>query len=155
MPEVHQDHHICYRYALYSAPYSTCPRLTKLEVRGDSKLVKLYKRGELVKVHPRYSRGGRSTDPEDYPKELSAYAPRSPNYLRQQCRKLGESVGDFADNLNSRKIITMLRVNPQPLHNLTLWLSDFREDMPILARIANLSQRLHFQEQFPDCVLLS
>lgn len=99
MPEVHQDHHICYRYALYSAPYSTCPRLTKLEVRGDSKLVKLYKGGELVKVHPRYSRGGRSTDPEDYPKELSAYALRSPNYLRQQCRKLGESVGDFADKL--------------------------------------------------------
>lgn len=99
MPEVHQDHHICYRYALYSAPYSTCPRLTKLEVRGDSKLVKLYKRGELVKVHPRYSRGGRSTDPEDYPKELSAYTLRSPNYLRQQCRKLGESVGDFADKL--------------------------------------------------------
>ncbi len=99
MSEVHQDHHICYRYALYSAPYSTCPRLTKLEVRGDSKLVKLYKGGELVKVHPRYSRGGRSTDPEDYPKELSAYAPRSPNYLRQQCRKLGESVGDFADKL--------------------------------------------------------
>lgn len=98
---VHQDHHICYRYALYSAPYSTCPPGTKLEVRGDSKLVKIYKGGELVKVHPRYSRGGRSTDPEDYPKELSAYTLRSPNYLRQQCRKLGESVGDFADRLLS------------------------------------------------------
>lgn len=52
MSEVHQDHHICYRYALYSAPYSTCPRLTKLEVRGDSKLVKLYKGGGIGESPP-------------------------------------------------------------------------------------------------------
>ncbi|MCL0095115.1 hypothetical protein M1O52_01000 [Dehalococcoidia bacterium] len=45
---------------------------TKLEARGDSKLVQLDKRGELVKVH-----------------------------LRQQCRKLGEAIGDFADKLLS------------------------------------------------------
>jgi hypothetical protein len=32
--------------------------------------VRLYKRGELVKIHPRKPRGGRSTDPDDYPKEL-------------------------------------------------------------------------------------
>ncbi|MFH1925386.1 MAG: IS21 family transposase, partial [Chloroflexota bacterium] len=50
---VHQDHHIYYRYAIYSAPDSTCPPGTELEVRGDSKLVRLYRRGELVKVHPR------------------------------------------------------------------------------------------------------
>jgi transposase len=98
---VHQDHHIYYRYALYSAPDSTCPPGTKLEVRGDSKLVKLYLKGQLVKVHPRQPRGGRSTDPEDYPQELSAYTLRSPNYLRQQCRKQGEAIGDFADKLLS------------------------------------------------------
>ncbi|MCL0088413.1 hypothetical protein M1N87_01140 [Dehalococcoidia bacterium] len=98
---VHQDHHIYYRYAIYSAPYSTCPPGTKLEVRDDSKLVQLYKRGELVKVHLRQPRGGRSTDPEDYPPERTAYTLRSPNYLRQQCRKLGEAIGDFADKLLS------------------------------------------------------
>jgi len=96
---VHQDHHIYYRYAIYSAPYSTCPPGTKLEVRGDRKLVQLYKRGELVKVHLRQPRGGRSTDPEDYPSELTAYTLRSPNYLRQQCHKLGEAIGAFADKL--------------------------------------------------------
>jgi len=98
---VHQDHHIYYRYAIYSTPYSTCPPGTKLEVRGDSKLVKLYRNGELVKVHLRQPRGGRSTDPEDYPQELTAYTLRSPNYLRKQCRKLGEAIGTFADKLLS------------------------------------------------------
>jgi len=98
---VHQDHHIYYRYAIYSAPDSTCPPGTKLEVRGDSKLVKLYRNGGLVKVHPRQPCGGRSTDPEDYPRELTAYTLRSPNYLRQQSAKLGEAIGAFADKLLS------------------------------------------------------
>lgn len=96
---VHPDHHIYYRYAIYSAPYSSCPPGTKLEVRGDSKLVRLYRSGELVKVHPRQPRGGRSTDPDDYPPERTAYTLRSPNYLRQQSAELGESVGAFADKL--------------------------------------------------------
>ena len=96
---VHQDHHIYYRYAIYSAPYGTCPPGTKLEVRGDRKLVQLYRHGELVKIHLRQPRGGRSTDPEDYPPELTPYTLRSPNYLRRRSAELGESVGAFADKL--------------------------------------------------------
>jgi len=96
---VHQDHHIYYRYAIYSAPSSTCPPGTELEVRGDRELVRLYKRGELMKVHPRKPRGGRSTDPDDYPPELTPYTLRSPNYLRRRGAELGESVGAFADKL--------------------------------------------------------
>jgi transposase len=97
--KVHPDHHIAYRYALYSAPDSTCPPGTRLEVRGDSKLVRLYRRGELVKVHPRKPRGGRSTDPEDYPPEKTAYTLRSPNYMRRKMAELGENVGIFGDQL--------------------------------------------------------
>jgi len=96
---VHPDHHIAYRYALYSAPDSTCPPGTKLEVRGDSKLVRLYHRGVLVKVHPRRPRGGRATDPEDYPPEKTAYAMRSPNHLRRRMAELGEDVGAFGERL--------------------------------------------------------
>ena len=70
-------------------------------MRGDSKLVQLYKLGELVKVHPRKPRGGRSTDPEDYPPELTHYTLRSPNYLRRQSAELGEAIGAFADKLLS------------------------------------------------------
>jgi hypothetical protein len=98
---VHSDHHISYRYAIYSAPYNACPPGSKLEVRGDSKLVQLYHRGKLVKVHPRQPRGGRSTDPNDYPPELTAYTLRSPNYLRQKSAELGEAIGAFADKLLS------------------------------------------------------
>lgn len=98
---VHPDHHIAYRYALYSAPDSTCPPGTKLEVRGDTKLVRLYNRGVLAKVHPRQPRGGRSTDPEDYPKELTAYTLHSPNHLKRQLAELGEDVGIFAERLFS------------------------------------------------------
>jgi hypothetical protein len=96
---VHPDHHVAYRYALYSAPSTTCPPGTKLEIRGDSKLVRLYRRGELVKVHPRQPRGGRSTDPGDYPVELTAYTLRSPNYMRRQLAELGQEVGAFGERL--------------------------------------------------------
>jgi hypothetical protein len=96
---VHPDHHIAYRYALYSVPSTTCPPGTKLEVRGDSKLVRLYKKGMLIKVHPRQPRGGRHTDNEDYPAQLSAYTLRCPDRLRRQASDLGESVGAFADRL--------------------------------------------------------
>ena len=96
---VHPDHHISYKYALYSAPSITCPPGTKLEVRGDSKLVRLYQRGLLVKTHPRQCRGGRSTDQADYPPELTAYTLRSPDYLRRKCAALGEAVGTFASRL--------------------------------------------------------
>jgi len=96
---VHPDHHIAYRYALYSAPSTTCPPGTKLEVRGDTQLVRFYHRGLLVKVHPRQPRGGRATDPADYPKELSTYTLRCPDRLKRQSQELGESVGAFADRL--------------------------------------------------------
>lgn len=96
---VHPDHHIYYRYALYSAPYNNCPPGTKLEVRGDSKLVRLYKQGELVKIHPRKPRGGRSTDPDDYPPELTPYTLRSPIYLCRKSAELGVAVGAFAEKL--------------------------------------------------------
>jgi hypothetical protein len=86
---------------LYSAPDSTCPPGIRLEVRGDSKLVRLYNRGILAKVHPRQPRGGRSTDPEDYPKELTAYTLRSPKYMCRRLAELGDDVGVFAEKLFS------------------------------------------------------
>ena len=60
------------------------PPGTKLEVRCDRDLVKLYKAGALVKVHPRKPKGGRSTDADDYPPERTAYAMRAPDRLVRQ-----------------------------------------------------------------------
>jgi transposase len=96
---VHPDHHVSVQYALYSAPSTTCPPGTTLEARCDQTLVKLYRRGELVKVHPRQPKGGRSTDPEDYPAERTAYAMRAPDRVVQQAGKLGPNVGRFAERL--------------------------------------------------------
>ena len=96
---VHPDHHVSFQQALYSAPAATCPPGTKLEARGDRTLVKLYRRGELVKVHPRQPKGGRATDPDDYPPERTAYALRAPDRLIRQATALGPNVGAFAGRL--------------------------------------------------------
>jgi len=96
---VHPDHHVSVQYALYSAPSTTCPPGTKLEVRWDRDLVKLYKVGALVKVHPRKPKGGRSTDPDDYPPERTAYAMRAPDRLIRQAEALGPQIGQFAERL--------------------------------------------------------
>jgi transposase len=96
---VHPDHHVSFQYALYSAPSTTCPPGTELELRGDRALVKLYRRGELVKVHPRQPPGGRATDPDDYPPERTAYALRAPERLIRQATSLGPHVGVFAERL--------------------------------------------------------
>ncbi|MBI2767685.1 MAG: transposase [Chloroflexi bacterium] len=96
---VHPDHHVSYGQALYSVTSTTCPPGTKLEVRGDRGLVKLYRRGELVKVHPRQHRGGRSTDADDYPAEKTAYALRAPDRVVRKAAELGSSVEAFAQKL--------------------------------------------------------
>ena len=97
--KVHQDHHIQCRQALYSVPSSLCPPGQKVEVRVDSKLVRIYHRGQLIKTHVRQPRGGRATDPEDYPAHLSAYTTRAPDGIKSKAAELGPAVAEFADRL--------------------------------------------------------
>lgn len=96
---VHPDHHVSFGQALYSLPSATCPPGTKVEVRGDRALVKLYKKGELVKVHSRVARGQRMTDPADYPAEKTAYALRSTDGVVRRATTLGPNVAAFAQKL--------------------------------------------------------
>jgi transposase len=97
--KVHLDHHISFAQALYSLPSTTCPPGSKVEVRGDSGLVRIYRKGELVKTHVRRPPGGRATDPADYPAEKTPYALRSSDRIIQQARELGASVASFAEQL--------------------------------------------------------
>ena len=97
--KVHPDHHVACQYALYSVPASLCSPGQKMEVRVDSKLVRIYRRGKLVKVHDRQPRGGRSTDPEDYPAELTAYTMKAPERIKGESANLGPAVAEFADRL--------------------------------------------------------
>ena len=97
--KVHPDHHVACQYALYSVPSTLCPPGQQVEVGLGLKLVRIYHRGQLVKVHPRQPRGGRSTDPADYPAELSAYTLRAPDGIKRSAAEQGPAVGEFAERL--------------------------------------------------------
>ena len=97
--KVHPDHHIQCQQALYSVPSDVCPPGQQVEIRVDSKLVHIYHRGQLIKTHLRQPKGGRSTDPDDYPAELSAYTTRAPDRIKRSAVKLGPAVAEFAERL--------------------------------------------------------
>lgn len=96
---VGRDHHVQVARALYSVPTDAAAPGTALEARADRQLVRLYRRGELIKAHPRQPEGGRSTDVADYPPEVAVYAARSPEQLLAQAEALGEHIGQFAERL--------------------------------------------------------
>ena len=93
--KVHPDHHIQCQQALYSVPSDRCPPGRKVEIRLGSQLVHIYHRGELIKTHVRQAKGGRSTDPDDYPAELSPYTTRSPDRIKRNAAKLNRSQGEI------------------------------------------------------------
>ena len=102
--KVHPDHHVAGQYALYSVPASVCPPGQKVEIRLDSKLVRIYHRGKLIKIHQRQPRGGRATDPGDYPAELSAYTTKAPEGIKSGAALLGPAVAEFAERLFDDKL---------------------------------------------------
>ena len=97
--KVHPDHHVACQYALYSVPAALCPPGQQVEIGLGLKLVRIYHRGRLIKVHPRQPRGGRATDTQDYPAELSAYTLRAPEGIKRSAAELGPAVAIFADRL--------------------------------------------------------
>ncbi len=70
-----------------------------MEIGLGTKLVRIYHQGRLVKVHPRQSRGGRATDPLDYPAELTSYTLRAPEGIKRSAAEQGPAVAEFADRL--------------------------------------------------------
>jgi transposase len=95
--KAHPDHHIQFGKALYSVPTRHVGKT--VSVRGDSKLVRIYVKGELIKTHERMREGGRSTDYADYPKELAPYAMRNPDQMIQEARRHGKHLGLFMEAL--------------------------------------------------------
>lgn len=76
----------------------------KVTVRADSKLVRIYANGELIKTHEKKSPGGRSTDYDDYPKELTPYTLRDPQRMIRQATDLGPEIGRFMQELLSGEL---------------------------------------------------
>jgi transposase len=95
--KVHPDHHIQFDKALYSLPTRYVGR--QVWVRADSKVVRAYCGGELVKSYAREPPGGRCTDYEDYPKELAPYAMRDPARMIREAYEVGQHVGGFMAQL--------------------------------------------------------
>jgi transposase len=95
--KVHRDHHIEVAKALYSIPGNLIGQ--KVEVRADRQLVRVFHRGQLVKVHPRQKPGGRVTDAADLPAEKTAYALRDIEHLKHLARGHGHSIGAYAEAL--------------------------------------------------------
>ena len=97
--KVHPDHHVACQYALYSVPSSLCPPGQKVEIGLSSKLVQIFHRGKLIKLHPRQPRGGLSTDIADYPEELNTYTLRTPEGIKRRAAEQGPAVAELADRL--------------------------------------------------------
>ena len=93
-PKVAPDRHVQVAKALYSVPGELVGR--RLDARVDAHTVKLYWRGELIKVHPVVAPGRRQTDPGDLPAEVTAYAMRDLNTLQRKASAHGDHVGAYA-----------------------------------------------------------
>jgi len=94
-PKVHRDHHVEVARAIYSVPGNLIGQT--LTVRADRSTVKLFARGQLVKVHPRVGPGGRVTDAEDLPAERTTYALRDIDHLVAMARAHGPAIGAYAE----------------------------------------------------------
>ncbi len=105
--KVHPDHHIRFKNSLYSLPTKYISKT--VEVKGDSALVKIYFKGSLVKIHKRAESGKRSTDFDDYPKELAPYTLRNPKYQISEGYRRATEIGAFIED-----ILT----GPYPWHRL-------------------------------------
>ncbi len=91
---VHRDHHVEVARGLYSVPGNLIG--ARVEVRADSRLVRIWHRGQLIKTHPRQQPGRRSTDPADLPQHQAAYAMRDVGYLQRQAQDAGPAIGAYA-----------------------------------------------------------
>lgn len=93
-PKVAPDRHVQVAKALYSVPGELVGK--RIDARADTHSVKLYWRGELIKVHPAMAPGRRHTDPADLPAEVSIYAMRDIASLARKAAAHGAHVGTYA-----------------------------------------------------------
>jgi len=91
--KVHPDHHVMFAKALYSVP--TLYLGKEVTVRGDSRLVRIFFKSKLIKTHPKKHPGQRSTDYDDYPDELQAYARRDPEQMVRKASNVGPQTQRF------------------------------------------------------------
>lgn len=95
--KVHRDHHVQVAKALYSVPGDLLGQ--HVDVRADSRVVKVFAAGQLIKCHPRAKPGGRVTDPADLPGDKTDYAMRDIESQKAKAHRRGPAVGAFAETV--------------------------------------------------------
>lgn len=96
-PKVAPDRHVEVARALYSVPGDLVGQ--RILARADGTTVKLYWRGQLIKVHPHQQPGRRRTDPADLPSEVTAYAMRDLEALHRRAAAHGEHIAAYTTAL--------------------------------------------------------
>ncbi len=94
---VHRDQHFRIAYALYSMPAQYVGET--VHVIADRQLVRVYHRRVLVKTHPRQPKGGRHSDPADFPEHKVIYATRDVAALLRKAAEAGPAVSTYAQRL--------------------------------------------------------
>jgi transposase len=94
---VGRDHAVAVGGALYSVPHTLRDRA--LRVRYDSKTVKFYDGGVLVKMHLRADRGGSVIDPADVPEGKGDLAMRSADGLKAKAERCGAHVALYTERI--------------------------------------------------------
>jgi transposase len=97
--KAHPDHHIRCGNALYSIPTKYIGK--DMDIRIDSKLMRIYHKWVVIKTHPVVVAGNRSTDYEDYPKHKTAYAMRNCDYYIGKAKEIGTHCGGYMEELLS------------------------------------------------------
>lgn len=96
-PKVAPDLHIEVAPALCCVPGDLVGQ--RILARACGTTVKLYRHGQLVKVHPHQQPGRRRTDPADLPGEVTAYAMLGLDALHRRAAAHGENIAAYATAL--------------------------------------------------------
>jgi|FLYL01.1.fsa_nt_gi transposase len=92
-PKVARDQLAQVDRALYSLPHPFVGKV--LRARADLSTVRFYYGTTLIKTHARVPPGRRSIDPNDYPREKTAYAMRDLDFLKRQAQSHGPHIGQL------------------------------------------------------------
>jgi hypothetical protein len=65
----------------------------QVSVRADGTLVKIYRRGQVIRAHPRAARGRAGQRPGDFPPGAGVYARRDVGKLARMAAARGEAIG--------------------------------------------------------------
>ena len=105
---LHPDCHLVFDHNYYSAPFEF--RGKELDVWATAATVEIFHLGKRIAFHPRAKpRRKFVTDPKHYPPEHQAYYEATPNWIREQGKKMGPQ---------THKLLCEVLSGPYPLKYL-------------------------------------